>query len=546
MVSRLLLVLAATLVVATPARAASTVAAPGAGGGNLTAATAGDGRVLLAWDAKTSTGRVLRIRDRAPDGTLGPIEDVLFAGSLGSFAVAVAPNGSAVALAATGGSTAGTTDQVVLARRAAGTAAFGAPEVVAGPSPYASVVAASHDADGELAAVLAAGGRALALTTAAVGGSPVLTDLGPSAGGQSAAVAVARGRVLLTAGVAAAAGSQILVRRGVVGRPLGDATQVDAIRSGPNLVAALDDAGTASVAYTDAAAGNQLVVKAVRARAAGAFGRPQHVLTGPNVQVADLAAAGRTTVLGYVDLFDRRVTTRIATATGTGAFGDAQSPGAPEVRLRGEAGRFPSASNVPHIAVDRNGSVLVTTDYGHVQAVHAVVRPAGAARFGAPRVLSPLGRGGGAPVPLLLPDGPFAAWATGDEVLSSPALAGSTFHPAPPTVRVAPLSASGLREGTVRTTATCATACAMFTSARITTGDAAQRGASGQQISRQGHRTVVLAAGRPSRITFVLPERLRTALRRTRRGKVSVLVSVAGVSGTQRTARVQVAVGARR
>jgi len=197
--------------------------------------------------------------------------------------------------------------------------------------------------------------------------------------------------------------------RAIFGRvhgPLGPVSQLSTGPSFSDVGAAIDDAGTATVAFSRADLNHrgrpaELVVR--RAVRDGRFGPPRVIARGgPPIMGAGfaslrLAAAGRTTALAF-DANDGDGRLGIAIARGGGRFGPTQRPTAPRL------GSFVRQPFNPAVAVDRAGDVLLAYNLGiYGSTVHVTERRSGSDRFTRPRVVSKLG-GGGAPAPMLLSD----------------------------------------------------------------------------------------------------------------------------------------------
>jgi hypothetical protein len=433
---------------------------------------------------------------------------------------------------------------LVQALRPAGAAAFGAPAVV-GSGSFAEVLSAGIDARGDVAAVVTTGPRHAALVTAPAGGAfGAPQDVSADGGfAETAAVGVGPDGRLVVAyhdGV-----SRALVRAGAIGAPLGAPQLLARTRNRPDFGVAVDAAGTATVAFSRTLPGNRIAMAmaVARARAGAGFGPVTTLDRGPNAQRPQVAAAGSTTAVAWESLTtsDR---VRVAVARGAGAFARAQAPAAPPVRLRGEAGRFPSEAGTPRIAVDAAGDVLLAYQYGPFGAVHATVRRAASARFGAPRVMSALGHGGPAAAALLDDGRPVVAFADGDRAFAATRLAGTRVDRTPPGLTLTPLSVTDLRRsGTATTTARCSRPCVIQALGRLTTG----RGAPGrgQVIARRFRRPQVLAANTPLPIGVALTPAGRAALAATGRAQAHITVTVANPSGAARTARVAFDIGRR-
>jgi hypothetical protein len=534
---------AAALTAAAAAPAGAVPLTPPGTGAQLVTGTPGPGgQAVLAWRATGPAGDALEVAPLASGGGFGPVATVLQAPAVGPAPFAsLDPSGGLQVLAARGTRPNLPSDLVQL-RRPAGASAFGAAAVI-GSGTFADVLSAGADARGDVAAVVTTGPRHAALVTAPAGGA-----FGPpqdvSADGgfaETAAVGVgADGRLVVAYhdGV-----SRALVRTGAIGAPLGAPQLLARTRNRPDFGAAVDAAGTATVAFSRTLPGNRIGIAVARARAGAAFGPVTTLDRGPNAQEPRVAAAGSTTAVAWSSLTtsDR---VRVAVARGAGGFAPAQAPAARPVRLRGEAGRFPSEAGTPAVAVDAAGDILVAYRYGLFGAVHATIRRAGSARFGAPRVMSALGHGGPAVAALLDDRRPVVAFADGDRVFAATRLAGTRVDRTPPGLTLTPLRVAELRRsGTATTTARCSRACVIQVLGRLTTGRG--RPGQGQVISRQFRRPQVLAANTPLRIQLALTPAGRTAFAASGRAQVRITVTAANATGAARTARVAFDVGGR-
>ncbi len=533
----------ATVLVA-PAAASAVVVTPDATG-TFEVAVAPDagGGALLAWIAATSRGQALRIRERAADGRYGPVQELLHARVLVTPSVAVGADGSALVLVGGSAGNAAFPSEIVALRRAGRDQPFASPEVVARADGYASVLSAAANPAGDVVAVTQANREGTVVSTHTGLAPATLTALGPV--GTAGAAIGNGGRVV----VATYADGQrdVLVRSWQTGSPVGEARILTRLRSRPDLHAAVDAQGTATVAFARDLPGNAIGVVAARSRVGQPFASPVVLDHGPNAQIADVAAGGTKTAVAWSALTSPREPVRVAFARGAEGFDGVQAPGTPTLRLRGTAGRVPSSANRPRVAVSPAGDVALAYGYGPFQAVHTTLRRAGAARFGAPRVLTALGRGG-LPTPVFLSGRTaFVATADGTAITAATASTGRKLLLRPPGLSTTPLSVRELRShGTVTTRVRCSTPCVVQVSARITTGIARSPGPSGQRISRQGRRAVVLTpAGAVLPVTFTLPAAGREAFARTGRASAKVIVTVADVYGAARSSRETFDVGRR-
>jgi len=375
----LVLTLIATALVL-PAAASAVVVTPDAGG-TFEVAVAPDpgGGALLAWIATTSRGQALRIRERGADGRYGPVQELLQAQVLVTPSVAVGPGGSALVLVGRSAGSAAFPSEIVAVRRAGRGQPFASPEVVARADGYASVLSVAANRAGNVVAVTQADREGAVVSTHTGLATATLTPLGPV--GTAGAAIGEGGRVV----VATYADGQrdIVVRSWQTGGPVGEARMLTRLRSRPDLRAAVDGQGTATVAFARDLPGNEIGVVAARSPAGQPFGGPVVLDRGPNAQIADVTAGGTKTVVAWSALTSRRETVRVAFARGAGGFDGVQAPGTPTLRLRGTAGRVPSSANRPRAAVSPSGDVVVAYGYGPFQAVHTTLRRAGAARFAA-------------------------------------------------------------------------------------------------------------------------------------------------------------------
>jgi hypothetical protein len=520
------------------------VAADGSGPTRVAVAADPAGGALLAWVAHPDdTDQALRVRERRADGTYGPTQELMRARSIGVPAVAVGPDGSALVLVSRATGATQVETGIVALRRPRSDAPFGPPTAVTEAKQYAVILSAAANTSGDVVAVAVTDRQGMALSTHTGDAPTTTTPLGPVG---TAGVAVGDGGRVVVA-TYADGGRDINVRLGSVGAPLAPPRTLARLRSRPDLQAAVDAQGTATVAFSRDLAGNAIGVVAARARAGRAFGAPVVLDHGPNAQIAGVAAGGSRTAVAWENLTSAREPVRVAFARGPGGFDGVQAPGTRTVRLRGEAGRIASVAGFPVVAVSPGGDVLLAYPYGPFQAVHATVRRAEAARFTVPRVLTALGPGG-VPTPAFLSGGkPFVATADGSAITAAARLDGPRPDLTPPAVTTTPLSVSELRsDGTVTTRVRCSAPCVAQASARITTGTGRPGAPAGQRISRQFRRAVVLQpAGTTLTIRFIAPARVRDAFARTGRASAKVIVTVANASGAARTSRRAFDVGRR-
>ena len=527
-----------------PASASAVVVAPDGSGTTAVAVTAEPaGGALLAWVGSSDGGQALRVRERGADGRYGPTQELLRARAFGDPTVAVGADGAAVVLVARAPGPTQSQNQVVALRRPPAGGPFGPPAVVAQATGYAAVLSAASNASGDVVAVVTADRRGTLLSTHTGDAPTTATPLGPVG---TAGVAIGdAGRVVVA--TYADGGHDIDVRLGSVGAPLGSPRTLTRLRSRPDLRAAVDAQGTATVAFARDLGRTGIGVVAARARADGVFGPLVVLDRGPNAQIADVAAGATTTAVAWGHLTSLREPVRVAFARGPGGFDGVQAPGTRTVRLRGEAGRIASSAGFPVVAVSPGGDVLLTYPYGPFQAVHATVRRAGAARFTVPRVVTALGRGG-VPTPAFLSGGkPFVATADGSAITATARLDERRLDLRPPGLTTTPLSVGELRSnGSVTTKVRCSGPCVVQASARITTGTGRPGAPTGQRISRQFRRSAVLRpTGGTLVIRFFAPAGVRDAFARTGRASAKVIVTAANVTGAARTSRRAFDVGRR-
>jgi hypothetical protein len=530
---------AAVLVAAAPAGAVPLTPA-GTGAQQVTVTPGRGPQAVLAWRASGPAGDALQVTPFA-GGRFGPVQTVLQAPAIGPAPFVALDPAGAIRVLGTRGTRPNLPTDLVDAVRAPAAPAFGAPAVLA-TGLFAQVLSAGVDARGDVAAIVSTTSRHAQLVTAPAGGA-----FGPpqdvSADGgfaETAAVGVGpEGRLVVAYhdGV-----SRAFVRTGAIGAALGPPQLLVRTRNRPDFSAAVDAAGNATVAFSRTLPGNRIGIAAARARAGAPFGPVTTLDRGPNAQEPQVAAAGATTAVAWNSLTtsDR---VRVAVARGAGRFAAFEAPAARPVRLRGEAGRFPSEAGTARVAVDPAGDVLVAYRYGPFGAVHATERRAGSPRFAGPRVVSALGHGGPATVALLDDGRPVVAYADGDRVFAATRVDGTSVDRTPPGLTLTPLRASELRRsGTATTTARCSRPCVIQALGRLTTGRGPGRG---QVIARPFVRPQVLAANTPLRLRIALTPAGRSALAATGRAQVRITVTAANASGAARTARVAFDVGRR-
>lgn len=529
-----LLLLAALTALALPAGARAAVVSLAPASARATSVA-----VASAPDARTSLAAVVTREDdhdllTVRDGAGGSPQALLRAPGLRRPVVAVGPGGAAtVVVARISGGAPFHADLVVLRRPASGS--FGAPESVGATDGYADILASDTAADGSVAVVGVLQQEGLLLRARPAEAASTVTSLGRVG---TAGIALGDDGRLALATFADGTG-EVHTRRAGPGGSLGPEHLLTRLRSRPDLRAAIDARGTATVAFARDF-GSAIGVVAARARAGAPFGELQVLDRGPNSQIADLAAAGDTTALAYYRLSSATDPVRVVTVRGSGAFGAPQLPVTPTLRLRGYAGRTPSSANAPTLAVDARGDILLAWTYGPFGSVQASLRPAGAPRFGPRRVLSPLAPGG--PIDAALTPGgtPLIAFVTDGGARLATGLGQRSVHRRPPEVTLSPLSPAELRRyGTATTRVRCSASCVLSMRARLTAGT----GRSGQRISRQFRPPVVLSASGSLLITFTLPARGRELLAQSGRAQVKVIATASSSSGATSSARVAFDVG---
>jgi hypothetical protein len=378
---------------------AATLAPPGRefGAPSLVVAGGPQGRALVTFEADAG----LQLAERGASGSWSTLRTIappqVFPGL-----VAWGPDGAAVVLA-DDRSDAGL-EKLVMFRRAAGAESFDVTTLAQASSIGVHAVA---DARGDIA-VLVLRDRADTVLLTSAAGKAFAAPQKLRSDVPTYAFAVGGDGQLVAAGYDYRRRG-VYASRGTVGGSLG-APQLLAERAGSQeVVAAVDDAGTATVAFDDRRdPDSPSALVAVRARAAARFGSAAVIGRGEGLNAA---AAGTTTALAWQPAapksFDGSgaydATLRVAIARGSGRFARAQAPSAPAVG-HGTPSR-------PTLAVDRPGDVALAYAYGN--SVHATLRSARSARFGPPHVISTLGAGnllpealqGVAPVTALLSDG---------------------------------------------------------------------------------------------------------------------------------------------
>jgi len=138
------------------------------------------------------------------------------------------------------------------------------------------------------------------------------------------------------------------VRRGAVGGALGAPQALAQVRNRPDFSAAIDGAGTATVAFGRSLGRDGIGVAVARAPSGAPFGAPVTLDRGPNAQVPQVAAAGSTTAVTWLSLTARE-RVRVVIARDAGRFGQPLTPATAIFELRREAGRVPSEAGVPTV-----------------------------------------------------------------------------------------------------------------------------------------------------------------------------------------------------
>ncbi len=350
---------------------------------------------LITW----ANGAGLQLAERTSGGTIGAARTIAPPRTSPAFAYPGAGGAANVFAYSDFGPASG----MVRIERAPGAREF-QPPVPFGP-PGVHVLRSASNARGDVAVLARIYHGPLLLLTASRGG-PLSTQHQLPTGSSTTAVAIDREGRFVAAWYDFAGGSGASAILGSVDGPLGPVRRLSASATFSEVGAAIDDTGTATVAFSRADAEHrerpaELVVR--RTAPDGRFG-PARVVArgGPPIMGAGfasvrLAAAGRTTALAF-DANDVDGRLGVAIARGDGRFGGVQRP-TTAVRASFRLQPFH-----PAVAVDRAGDVLLTYNFGfYGNAVHATERRAGSDRFTSPRVLSSLGHGGAA-VPALFDD----------------------------------------------------------------------------------------------------------------------------------------------
>jgi hypothetical protein len=530
-----LVAVAGALAVAGPAPAATIAPAEtNARGVAVTAAPGSSGDGVVVWTSGRAGALSVQTAALTAPDSFGPIQTVLTAPVLDAGpAVALHGGGSSVILGTRGTDKAPT--ELVAMRRAPGATGYGAPAVLA-TGDFVSLLAVRSNTRGDIAAIYSTGSRHAELITAPAGGAFGTPQELAAGGGLAVQPALALGPQGQLVVAYYDAVSRIQARTGDLADRLGAPKSLVQTRNYSDISAAVDDAGNATIAFSRSLPDNRIGVSYVRAHAGGAFSAPKTLSSGPNAQRPQLVAAGTTTAIAWDDLTVAN-SQRVAIAHGASSFGKSQSPVTPPVLLHGEAGRFPSYSGEPQLAVDAKGDVLAAYTYGPYQAaLHATLLRAGDAHFGKPRLVSSLGHGGFPAVALLGNRRPLIAYSDGNAVFAVTELPDRHPNLTAPKVTMTPLSAHELRTaGRVSTTVRCSEACFVGAIGRLTTGRFHQ--GHGQVISRPGANPVALAAGKSLTLHFNLTPAGKAALAASGNGHAKLIVTATNASGTARSVR---------
>ena len=534
--SHLVPIAVVSAVLGSAAPASAVVVAPAeTRAGEVSVKAGPDGRAVLAWAAG---GRRVEVSEFAPATGFGPATKVLEAPTAGDAFGALTPD--RLVVLATRGQAAGLpTEAVAVERQTSG--AFSAPATIAAGEQFAQVVGVDANARGDVAATIRVSSQRVVLVTAPRGGRfGAPQEIGrPGDRFYTAAVAVGPDGRLVVAYYDGR--SLAYAQRGSVGGPLGAPQVLSRTRYYPDFRAAIDGAGTATVAYVRNIGRRAAAVVAARARAGHSFGPTRILARSSNVLLSSLAAAGTTTAVSWDDVTSSGGV-RVAIARGSGRFGRPQSPVARPFKLRGEAGRYPSQANSVRLAVDARGDVLAAYPYGPFGSVHVATLRAGRRSFGSPYVVSSLGNGGYPQAALTTRRRPIVAWRTSDGAVHATGSARGdavSFHPPRPTLTRIDTGELG-SHGVVTTKLRCSSSCAYFVIARITTGRAR-----GQVITRRHLGQRVLRAGSAETLRFELKAGGAQAFQRTGRAQIKVIVTAANASGASHTVRRVVELGRR-
>jgi hypothetical protein len=341
----------------------------------------------------------------------------------------------------------------------------------------------------------------------------------------------------------------VLARTGTIGSALGAPQLLAAHAPFTDVVAAVDDAGNATVAFVLPDRRRRFgpsALVAARARPDRRFGSPAVLGRGaPSTLAAgfasfDAAAAGTTTAVAWdpndtVDVKPFGGRLGVAVARGGGRFEPAAAPSAPTVLTTGRRGLFGQPSG-PSVAVDRAGDVLLAYEYGF--AIHATLRPAHSDRFGSPRAISSLGPNGGPVAALLRDRRPLVAWGGFDGVTGlTTRIDGRRPDLTPPliSVRLRREAAAQLRDANaVDVRAGCSEAC-------IVQARATLRTPAGRTIVATGASTV-LRRGAPWTKRFVF-DPTRSAGSAGDGARVRITIIAENASGASRQAVRQLELG---
>ena len=500
----------------------------------------GTGRALLWWTTAGPSGSRGFIAARTSSGGLGPAVELLHGERITDVPFAFAARSGDVVLAQTTAPDYSSADLLGI-RREHGADAFSEPFGIL-HSRYYNGVSAAANARGDLAVLVKDRNRMTQLLTAGPDGRlSAPQPLGDEAPRGEPRVALdPAGRIVVVYGSHAEA----VVRRGRIGGRLGAPHILEHLRTWPTFSAAIDDHGTATVAFSRFGRyhrGRRTAVSAVAARAPA--GRP----FGPVVELeqhtdgADpvVAAAGTATAVAWERSYPVGGL-RIVLGHGASAFGRVRSVGARPLHL---GSRLSSAPYAPLLAVDAAGDVLLAYAYGTLS-THATIRLAGSGRFEPPAVVSSLGHGGTPAVAFAADRTPLVAFSDRSAVYLGDPATGAPVNLRPPSVTMTPLDPFELdRDLRVTTQVECTQTCWIFARSRITTGP----GPGARQV-RSGGRLVgqTLRAGERLTLTFDAKPAAQAALDASGHAKAVVTVTVANASGASRTAREVVEFGCKR
>ena len=547
-VPTVLMALLVALSLASPAGAAPLVLAPpGSGAGySVRLSTGPDGRALVSWSGRGLGGFVA---ERTPSGRLLPVEHVL-PGSRVFDPPFVFPDGSGAALIVNAGQANYSPGADLFdLRRPPGADVFGAPASIL-HARYLSTVTAASDARGDIAVIARDNTNATVLLTARAGGpfgKPVSLTTGRPRGFPSVGVG-AGGRMVVVYGF----DKHVVVRRGTIGSPLGPARAIGPLSGFPEFSAALDDRGTATIAFMRFGPYRRpsqrsgpyvpnVAVVAARARTGQPFGALQAFERGADGGPLALAASGSTTAIAWGRGYPVGGI-RVAVTNDSGGFGHPQSAGAAPIRS-GRRG-ITSTPYGARLAVDAAGDVLLGYSYG-TRSTQTAERLAGTPRFAPPIVVSSLGHGGNPAVAVLPDRTPVVAFTDNDAVYLGDPAADSPVSLVAPRVTMTPLDPAELRRTlTVSTRVQCSQTCYLTARARITTG-LPRNGEVRQVRSGSSVRGRVLRGGETVTLTFTSKPTAKAALDASGHAKAAVSVTVANASGATTTTSDRIEFGCR-